>query len=534
MKNLMLALTLAFAATAAGADTKKCGNDRDCQSAQKQDRDSKSHKKHHHRHDAHARRVVEVSKSPSTPAQPTVALRPAPPSPAPILGPTSVSEPRREAAPQLEGAECLTGSSECEADAESAQAQELALAAVPTFATQATITRPLNPPFVAPGIWGANLEGYNKVDSLANYYSYIVPQAILASLNAKSLRFPGGCPSDNYDWQTATIGDTTPNRRPFLSVDEALALAKNANAELIYTLNMTKELLDGFPNPKPTRINPCGDYASFNGTLAQTKALVTRYRGRIRIWELANEPWHPFTPEMYRPVAEAYARAIKTIDPSAKVMIAGFSRTGNNQDPNSAGAQTVSRWNQMVHSLLGLRCATPAGIKPCFDTVQIHPYFLSGYESTAGWAIPDKDGNPATDRFEVLRQVLHDWTGTKGYFRQCPVSYTLGIRGDYCTPGGSAPSRACVVSAANRMGPTRNGSSRSRQDRSSLNLRLPRWSHPWIEAVQRAPMVSMCRGVPDSLALPPFAQPILGLTQFTYSKANSPLLPAVVHVDRWP
>ena len=115
-------------------------------------------------------------------------------------------------------------------------------------------------------------------------------------------------------------------------------------------------------------------------------------------------------------------------------MIAGFSRTGNNQDPSSAQSQNVTAWNQMVHGLLGLACATPAGAKPCFDTVQIHPYFLSGYEPTAGWAIPDQDGNPATDRFEVIRQVMQNQAGTVSYFRQCPSSYTLGIRGDYCTP----------------------------------------------------------------------------------------------------
>jgi len=31
-------------------------------------------------------------------------------------------------------------------------------------------------------------------------------------------------------------------------------------------------------------------------------------------------------------------------------------------------------------------------------------------------------------------QVLPNQAGTVSYFRQCPISYTLGIRSDYCTP----------------------------------------------------------------------------------------------------
>ena len=32
-----------------------------------------------------------------------------------------------------------------------------------------------------------------------------------------------------------------------------------------------------------------------------------------------------------------------------------------------------------------------------------------------------------------MRQVLQNQAGTVSYFRQCPISYTLGVRGDYCT-----------------------------------------------------------------------------------------------------
>jgi hypothetical protein len=434
MKKMILALGLALATTAANADGGKCGSshqDRLCQArnAQEREHDGKSHKKHHrqhHRNDNHTNPIVDTSKPTPQPApRPTPAPFPVP-APAPILS----TDPTPEPAPQPDPAECLTDSVDC--DPETAQAQDLSLAAN-VFSTQAISTRPLNPPAISPAIWGVNLEGYTNVDSLAHYYSYIVPQATLASLTAKALRFPGGCPGDTYDWRTATIGGMTSTRRPFLSVDAALTLAQNAGAELIYTLNLTQDLLNQYPNPKPATINPCGDLPTFNGTLEQAKALVVRYRGRIRVYELANEPWYPFSAAQYRPVAEAYARAIKAIDANAQVMVAGFSRTGNNQDPNSPQSQYVTAWNQMVHGLLGLRCATPAGTKPCFDTVQIHPYFLSGYEPTAGWAIPDKDRDPTTDRFQVMRQVLQNQAGTVSYFRQCPISFTLGVRGDYCT-----------------------------------------------------------------------------------------------------
>jgi hypothetical protein len=342
---------------------------------------------------------------------------------------TATAAPQPTPAAELTDNGCIGGTADCEA--ELAQTQDLS--APPTFATQATITYPLSPPAISRAIWGVNLEGYNNVDSLANYYARIVPRATLVSLNTKALRFPGGCPGDTYDWRTATIGAFSQPRRPFLTVDAALSLAQDAGAELIYTLNLTQDLPNQHPNPKPPTINPCGDLPTFNGTVAQAQALVARYKGRIHTYELGNEPWFPFTAAQYRPVAEAYARAIKAIDPAAQVMIVGFSRTGNNQDPNSPQSLAVTAWNQMVHGLLGLQCATPVGARPCFDTVQIHPYFLSGYEPTTSWMIPDNDANGANDRFLVMREVLQNSTGTTSYFSQCPISYAKGLMGDYCT-----------------------------------------------------------------------------------------------------
>ena len=216
MKKMILALGLALATTAAKADGGKCGSshqDRLCQSrtAQEREQDGKSHKKHHrqhHRNDNHAKQIVDTSKPTAQPVpRPTPAPIPVP-APAPILAPDPTPEP----APQPDPAECLTDSVDC--DPEMAQAQDLSLAAN-VFSTQAIITRPLNPPAISPAIWGVNLEGYTNVDSLAHYYSYIVPQATLASLTAKALRFPGGCPGDTYDWRTATIGGMTSTRRPF-------------------------------------------------------------------------------------------------------------------------------------------------------------------------------------------------------------------------------------------------------------------------------------------------------------------------------
>jgi hypothetical protein len=530
MKNMILALALAFAATAANADSGKCATsheDRLCQAGKEQERarehQSKSHRKQHdpyHRHDEHAKQLVDASKPTTAPAPKSKPAPKATPAPSPAPAPQPVPEPEPTPAPQPTDDGCVPESAECEPQV--AQAQDFSIA-LPTFATQAIITRPLSPPAISRAIWGVNLEGYNNVDSLAHYYSYIVPRATLASLSAKALRFPGGCPGDTYDWRTATIGGRTLTRRPFLSVDAGLSLAQDVGAELIYTLNLTQDLLDQHPNPKPVTINPCGDLPTFNGTLEQAQALVSRYRGRIRVYELANEPWYPFTAAQYRPVAEAYARAIKAIDANAQVMIAGFSRTGNNQDPNSAQSQNVTAWNQMVHGLLGLGCATPAGTKPCFDTVQIHPYFLSGYESTAGWAIPDQDRNPTTDRFQVMRQVMQNQAGTVSYFRQCPISYTLGIRSDYCTPWWERDLTSLRGAGHESYGTYAEWletKSTGRIFGQSFIARDGR--HRWLRtcpANDDGIDVSRCSGFTE---LPPFAQSYVGFAQYFSTIANSP------------
>jgi hypothetical protein len=429
MKHMIAALNLALAAGAASADSGKCTdthNDRNCRPAAQQERQHqiRSHKKHHH----HTQRTRRTHDELGPATVPPAVTHPSP-APAPVVVLQPIPTPEPDPAPEIR--ECMPESPEC--DPQMATEQELA-AATAAFATQATITYPISPPPISRGIWGMNLEGYNNVDSLARYYSAIIPRATLASLSAKVLRFPGGCPGDTYDWRTATIGGMTPTRRNFLSVDAALSLAQDAGADLVYTLNLTGDLLAQHPNPKPVTINPCGDLPTFNGTVEQAKALAFRYKGRIHMYELGNEPWYPFTPAQYRPVAEAYARAIKAVDANAQVMIAGFSRTGNNQDPNSPQSQNVTAWNQMVHGLLGLRCNTPAGVKACFDTVQIHPYFLSGYEPTSGWIIPDQDADPANNVFQVMRQVMQNKAGTTSYLTTCPISYTKGVRFDYCTP----------------------------------------------------------------------------------------------------
>lgn len=82
------------------------------------------------------------------------------------------------------------------------------------------------------------------------------------------------------------------------------------------------------------------------------RALVTKYKGRVKYWEIINEPNFSMSPERYAEILKLVYPIIHEVDPQAKVM--GPTVCGINLD-----------WNERVFK---------AGGNKCLDIVSIHDY----------------------------------------------------------------------------------------------------------------------------------------------------------------
>jgi hypothetical protein len=115
-----------------------------------------------------------------------------------------------------------------------------------------------------------------------------------------------------------------------------------------------------------------GDFADFAAAVAE------RYRGRLRYFQIWNEPngndewgYQPVDPEAYtRLLCEAYAQ-LKAVDPSSVVLAAALTPTNElgGANPNGLGGNNLS-------DLIYLQRMYDAGAKDCFDVMSVQGYGL--------------------------------------------------------------------------------------------------------------------------------------------------------------
>ena len=116
--------------------------------------------------------------------------------------------------------------------------------------------------------------------------------------------------------------------------------------------------------------------------LDRVREVVGRLKGRVKYWEIVNEPNFTFTPEKYAELVKAVAPLVKEIDPQAKVM--GPTVCGINLD-----------WHEKFFA---------AGGGPLLDIISIHDY----------------EGNEAIDPGH--------WRWKIGQLREMMARYKLGDR----------------------------------------------------------------------------------------------------------
>lgn len=183
-----------------------------------------------------------------------------------------------------------------------------------------------------------------------------------------------------FTWEDIEIhgkGDFTdrrhlPERSAWEKYDQIVNLAEQYNMELIVRISnppsWTRALTDTVGTYAPP--DNFQDFADFVGMV------VTRYQGRIRYYQIWNEPniypeWgvYPINPEQYTELLKAGATAARAADPNV-VIIAGALAATIEISPNApAGMNNLS-------DLLFLQRMYDAGAAPYFDIVAMQGYGL--------------------------------------------------------------------------------------------------------------------------------------------------------------
>jgi hypothetical protein len=184
-----------------------------------------------------------------------------------------------------------------------------------------------------------------------------------------------------FPWQDIEIhgkGDFEDRRHePYRSAwdkyDHIVALAEQHGMEVIVRLS-TPPAWSRAAGDDVGSFAPPDDYADYADFVA---AVVRRYQGRIRYYQLWNEPniypeWgnYPISPEDYTTLLQAGAEAARAADPNA-VIIAGALAATINLQPNQPDPQHNS-----LSDFIFLQRMYDAGAAPYFDIMAVQGYGL--------------------------------------------------------------------------------------------------------------------------------------------------------------
>lgn len=163
-----------------------------------------------------------------------------------------------------------------------------------------------------------------------------------------------------------------PYRSAWQKYDRIVDLAERQGLELIVRISNPPEWTRSAGAEPGTFAPPdnAQDFADFVG------AVVARYKGRIRFYQLWNEPniypeWgsYPINPEAYTELLRAGATAARAADPNVVIIAGALAATINLQPAAAAPANSLS-------DLIFLQRMYDAGAAPWFDIVAVQGYGL--------------------------------------------------------------------------------------------------------------------------------------------------------------
>jgi polysaccharide biosynthesis protein PslG len=163
-----------------------------------------------------------------------------------------------------------------------------------------------------------------------------------------------------------------PYRSAWEKYDHIVDLAERYNLELIVRLSNPPSWSRAAGNEAGTYAPP-DDYQDFAGFAA---AVAQRYQGRVRYYQIWNEPnifpeWgnYPINPEEYVELLKSSATAIRAADPNAVIIAGALAATINLAPDDAPGGNSLN-------DLIFLQRMYNAGAAPYFDVVAVQAYGL--------------------------------------------------------------------------------------------------------------------------------------------------------------
>ncbi len=163
-----------------------------------------------------------------------------------------------------------------------------------------------------------------------------------------------------------------PYRSAWEKYDRIVDLAEQNGLELIVRISNPPEWTRA-AGAEPGTFAPPDDVQDFADFVA---AVVERYNGRVRYYQLWNEPniypeWgsYPIDPEAYTELLRAGATAARAADPDAVIIAGALAATINLQPDAAAPANSLS-------DLIFLQRMYDAGAAPYFDIMAVQGYGL--------------------------------------------------------------------------------------------------------------------------------------------------------------
>ena len=127
------------------------------------------------------------------------------------------------------------------------------------------------------------------------------------------LRFPGGAKSESYQWQQG-VGEQPREPDYAFGTDEWMQLCDRVGAQPMITANW----LTGSPQQAARWVDYCnGPATSRYGKLRAKNGHPEPYG--VKYWELGNEPTHTAQVRDYALTLDAYAQAMKRVDPTIQL-----------------------------------------------------------------------------------------------------------------------------------------------------------------------------------------------------------------------
>jgi hypothetical protein len=163
-----------------------------------------------------------------------------------------------------------------------------------------------------------------------------------------------------------------PHRSAWEKYDQIVTLAEQYRVELIVRLSNPPEWTRALTATVGTFAPPDNyqDYADF------VRAVVARYQGRVRYYQIWNEPniypeWgtYPINPEQYTELLKVGATAARQVDPNVVVIAGALAATINLQPAAPAPENSLT-------DLIFLQRMYNAGAAPYFDIMALQAYGL--------------------------------------------------------------------------------------------------------------------------------------------------------------